>query len=905
MKKCINVNIVLLLLIFSMLNGCKSNSGVDGFKYNGSFFPDKNAVKTNFQFNGYTNYWHDISTDWIRYGNLFKMTVPNVDYTIAQSKIDIANDLKIPGLSLQEGLLKNLFSAPYVVLDQPTIQKLGESAGESNVLVLTEPDSEAGKILTGKLPNDNGWKEKLKSHQFNAVDFTEVNVFYLEKGEKRIYVISSKSKDQRDKVLDLITKTKDLLEKYDLSRGWFGAETLLKSVTITPGHPLEVIGKGMNEGNSWFVFSGYMDFLAQKELIDWLAKVKLPVVADVGFGQAGQIYGCNDYDGLQVQSMFTPDAWIKYAHSKGGYVFRQVYDTVADNYKYDGYVTGVGQREENTSAGNKEQIDMENIPFVTTTGTLEGGAVPCMVLFIKKGEQITKQLMYDAIMNRREVSVLDNGKMMGSDLYRNALGLLLLDRIYLEEYFGDRISLESSTKGYQLNVSVTNTYPHAVSGTLEIVLPAELKIAGQMSTKVDLQANSSKTIEFTIQPQADAMNKTNPIAVHYKWDTGKKSTLTILDLPRAISVQQLLYGHSPKVTYPVTVHNFTDESTFPVKVEVLDKNDPSKIIYTNSASCSAAKGTFQNLSFDLEVPPGGYNVKVTALGIENISQLGVGEGKGVCKVTEVDLNNDGINEYVMENENLKATVLAIGGRVIEYYVKSRNDNVLFKLWPEKPIDDRRSNRKVEFYPYGGFEDFLGQGSMETHKLYHAEILKKEGDYVSVKLTADYYGNKLEKIYTLYGNSNLLEAQFALTFKDPYANVLGPQPILELGKKHWTEDIYIVPEKDGLNEYVMKPEKYYGRIFYPTEGWYAGWDSKENITFIGAYPVNEPLFLHMWFNHPVNPGSHYYYVEFQPWVPIYQKSTMYFTYYLYAAGENWQNGVKTLREMNLITKSNKK
>ena len=68
----------------------------------------------------------------------------------------------------------------------------------------------------------------------------------------------------------------------------------------------------MNEGNSWFTFSGYMDFLAQKELTDWLAKVNLPVVADVGtsmdytptpYGQA--IYGCKDYNGIQVQEMLT------------------------------------------------------------------------------------------------------------------------------------------------------------------------------------------------------------------------------------------------------------------------------------------------------------------------------------------------------------------------------------------------------------------------------------------------------------------------------------------------------------------------------------------------------------------------------------------------------------------------
>jgi hypothetical protein len=189
--------------------------------------------------------------------------------------------------------------------------------------------------------------------------------------------------------------------------------------------------------------------------------------------------------------------------------------------------------------------------------------------------------------------------------------------------------------------------------------------------------------------------------------------------------------------------------------------------------------------------------------------------------------------------------------------------------------------------------------METHKVYNAEILKKEGDYVRVRMTADYYGNKLEKIFTLYGNSPLLEVQFALTFKNPEANVLGPQPILELGARHWTEDVFTIPEKTGCMN-TMKPERYYGRVFHMKEGWNAGYDTREDITFVGAFPVTEPLFLHMWMNHPVNTDAHYYYAEFQPWTPIYQKSTMYFSYYIWGQGGPWQNGVKALRDRNLIT-----
>jgi hypothetical protein len=889
MKTLFKNHCVLTILMLFFISSAAIAQNLDDYKYNGAFNPEENAVTTNFQFNGYTNYWHDIYREKIRYGNLFELAIPNIDYTIAQSKLDIADDIKIPGLSVQEGFMNSLLGVQYVLLDQPTLQKLGETA-DNNVLVLVDPDTEIGSKLTAKLPKDDIWKAKLKSHQYNAKDFTEVKAFFVENGAKKIFVIASKNGELRKKVLDLVVNTKDLLAKYDMNRGWFGTETLLKSVTCTPGHPLEVIGKGMNEGNTWFTFSGYMDFLAQKELIDWLAKVNLPVIADVGFGQ---IYGCKDYDGLQVQSMFTTDSWIKFAKEKEGYVFRQVYDTTADRFHYDGYMAG---------EGNKEQIDNENVPFISTTGPLYDGTVNSMVLFINKGEQITKKNMYDAIMDRREVAVLAGGKMMGPAQYRNALELLLLDRIYLEEYFGDRINIEASTENYQLNVTLTNTYTHSVSGTLSIVLPPELKMTGTLSSQVNLPASTSKTLQFALVPGASAMNKTNPIAVHYKWDTSKKSTLAILNLPRAISVQQLLYGHAPKITYPVTIHNFSDKPTFPVKVEVLDKNNPKKVIYSSSKTCTAGTSTFKDMSFDLEVPAGSYNVKVTALGVENISQLGVGVPSGAPYLYEVDLNSDGIMEYRMENDSVQVTLLATGARVIEYIVKSRNDNVFFKLWPEKASDDKRLFRKRGYYPYGGFEDFLGQGSMETHKQYNVEVLKKEGDYVRVKMSADYFGNKLEKIFTLYGNSPLLEVQFALTFINPEANVIGPQPILELGAKHGTEDVFTVPEKDGQHEYRMKPEMYYGRLFFLKEGWNAGYDTKENVSFVGAYPVTEPMFLHMWMNHPSNGEAHYYYTEFQPWIPIYQKSTMYFSYYMWAEGGSWKNGLDELRKRNLITEA---
>ena len=882
------------LLIISLFYVCVINSSVqaqelDDFKFEGFTNPLENTVKNENNFNGYTRYWQDDYNEWIRYGNLFKMSIPNVEKSIAQSKIDIAEDLQIPGLLLQEGFLNGLLTDHYISLEQPTFSKLEEAIKQENVLIFINPESEVGKKLVTKLPNNFNLRSILKDCQNNNNSLNEINAFYLVNGKRKIFVVSSKDKILRDHLRDIIDKTIKLLSDYDMHRGWFGTKTLLNSVTCEPGQPLEIIGKGMNEGNDWFVFDGYMDFLMKDKLTDWIGKTGLSVVTDVGFSP---IYGCKDYNGLQVQDMGTQKgAWINFAHEKKGYIFRPVYDPEGALCHYDGYIA---------TEGNKEQIDKEDVPFISETGFLRDGLNPCMVLFVKKGEQLTKDKMWEAILKCREVAILNQGEMMGPPLYRNALELLLLDRIFLEEYFGDRINVETTMENYQLNVTLTNTYAYAISGTLEIVLPPELKIKGIMSTQVNLPSKSSKTLQFEIQPLASAMGKTNPIAVYYKWGANKKSTLTMMNLPPVISVHRLLYGLSPRVKYPVTIHNFSEKQTFPVKIEVLDKNNPKKVVYNSSKSCSTGTGTFKDMLFDIEVSPGSYNVKVTALGVDNLSQLGVGKATGVSHAYAVDLNNDGIKEYRMENNSVRVTLLATGARIIEYIVKSRNDNVFFKLWPKRPIDYNSPFRKRKYYPYGGFEDFLGQPSLETHRVYDAKIIKKEGDFVRVRMVSDFYGNKLQKTFTLYGNSPLVEIRYALTFKNPELNVIGPQPILSLGKAHGPEDVFTVSTLNGIQQFRMRPESNYGRIFHLKEGWNAGYDTREDISFIGAYPVTQPLFLHMWMNTPKNSVAHYYYTEWQLWVPIYQKSTMYFSYYIWGTGGSWQDGVKALRERNLIT-----
>ncbi len=882
----------LLLFLFLANSGIQINAQeLEEFKYHGvNKAPMTSAVQNNFQFNGFTNYWHDSYTHWYSYGNLFKMAIPDVEKNILQSKVDIAEDMGIPGLLMQEGFITNLISDSYKVLEQPDRSTLEQSLSSGNVLVYIDSQSPLGQELSEGISEHVKWPDELKSHQYGARDLLRADAFILQAGDKKLFVVSSTDQNTRDKFKALLNNTRELIQKYDFHKGWFGVETLLKSVTCTKGHPLEVIGMGMNEGNSWFVFSGLMDYIAKDELEQWIEQVEVPVVTDVGYGT---VFGLKDWDEYQFQRVDRrdPKVWVDYAHENGGYVFRNVMDTLADPYQFDGYFA---------SEGNKVQIDNEEVPFVLKTGYLDGNATSSMVLFLEKGKELSRESMWQAILDRRSVGVLEKGKMLGPAIYRNALQMLLLDRIFLEDYFGNRISLVAKTEGYGLEVTVTNTLDRSVSGLLDLSLPEALTVKGNSSVEIKLSAGSTLTRHFALQPGVGAMDQTNPIAVHFKCLGKELNTLTILDMPPVISVHRLLYGHTPSISYPVSIHNFTGQSSFPVEVQVVKAENEKKVVYETSQICTAETGTFEDLVFDLELPAGHYNVKVSALGLNYISQLGVGKARGGSRVYETDLNEDGIDEYLMENDSVQITLLATGARVIEYHVKSRNDNVLFKLWPDKVDDHNRPFRERAFYPYGGFEDFLGQGSMENHQVYDAEIVKKKGDYVRVRMWADYFGNRLEKTFTLYDNSPLLEVRFALTFKNPEANVLGPQPILALGEKHWTEDVFTVPERDGLKEYRMVTDERFGQLMFLQEGWNAGYDTTEDISFVGAFPVDQPLFLHMWMNHPANKDTHYYYAEFQPWVPIFQNSTMYFTYYLWGAGGAWEDGLKELRNKHLIT-----
>jgi hypothetical protein len=886
--------IFLILAVGTCLAWPKSVTAesLDRFKFAG---PSSAPIKTSGEFSGYTNYWHSISWNWSQYGNLYLISQPDVAKSIAQNKADTAEELGVPGLWLSEGFLDAYLKGVVREFEDPDPATLERALDQGDTLVWVKPDSVLGQTLLGRLPGREARGTNLRSHQRNARGFHDVPAFFLSSGGRRLFAVVTDCAHCRGRVRELLANVRDVLNRYDLHRGWFGTGTLLHSVTCFPGHPLEVIGNGLNQGNDWFTFSGYMDYLMQNELPAWLAKVGLNVVTDVGTGKAthslGTVaYGLRNWDGLKIQDMPTEEEWLKFVNDRKGYVFRPVYAPDCDKFRYDGVIA---------IDGNKKQIDGENVPFVLQTGLVREEAPACMVLFTRKGSALTRERMWEAILSRRAVGVLPQGRMQGPAAYRNALQLLLLDRVFLEDYFCDRVRLEAAMEGRELVVRAANLGDMAVEGTLEVRPAPELQVKDR-AADAPLPPQSERMFRFAVEPTLAAMAKANPILVELRWPAGRKRTLAVFDLPPAVSVHKLLYGQEPEVLYPVSVHNFSGRTEYPVSVKVYPAGGASQPVFQTAQVGKARRGEHETLTFRLRLKPGSYSVKVAALGAANETQLGVGPAAGRATVTEIDLNGDGINEYRLENDKVRVTLLRTGARIIEDFVKSRNDNVLFKLWPEKEDTDKRPFRERGFYPYGGFEDFLGQASIETHKVYDAEIVRKEGPYVQVRMEADYYGNRLEKIFTLYGDSPLVEVRFALEFRNPELNMLGPQPILELGKRHWTEDVFVVPSIQGRREVRMRPDEYFGEAFFLKEGWNAGRDTVEDVSFVGAFPVSEPEFLHMWMNHPSNGESHHYYAEFQPWVPIFQKTVRYFSYYLWADAGPWEKGLEKLKERNLIT-----
>lgn len=216
-----------LFLSFIIVQG----QNISGFR-TATQQPDNSVITNRIDFNGYTNYWHDTYTNWFRYGNLFKIAMPDVKSNILQSKIDVAADLGLPGLLMQEGFLSNLFKSQYKILKNPSADEFDSAVKNGDVLVVTNPSSELGKNLEEKAASLFEWVNEIGSYQLKSADMHPIKAFYLIQGAKKLFVISSSSSEQVKSFMEEIETAKKVVDKYRMHKGLFGVSSLLKSVTI-------------------------------------------------------------------------------------------------------------------------------------------------------------------------------------------------------------------------------------------------------------------------------------------------------------------------------------------------------------------------------------------------------------------------------------------------------------------------------------------------------------------------------------------------------------------------------------------------------------------------------------------------------------------------------------------------
>ena len=520
MKKYLFCIVALAALALS----CSDSDYVNSFKtVSGDGF---NPARGEFAWSGYTNWWNSDYKKMYRLGSLNKICVPDAVKVLEQRRIDLATDLGLPFLQMQEGFLAGLLAEPYEVLDCPSEKEMRAALKNAKaVLVFVTCESGFGEKLACKAPE---FEYDVPAYQTHGGIKNPLKAFVLKKGSKKIFAVVGPEKDLAT-MKDLLAQTQDIVDKYDMKRGWFGVHTDICTVTCSAMTPIETMAAGMNEGNSWFVFSGEYERLDKPELERWISESGSGVEAAVG---THSLYDCRDWDGFQEQLL--KDNQYEYAKerdARGGYLFRPIQDwgdyAGTGTAIYDGYFA---------SGGNKEIVDTCSMPFVI-------GVNNPMVLFTPKGEPFSREAMWSAIMDRREVAIesaVEEFTVMGSDAFRRPVQLMMIERSFIENYFGDQVGITARVEGTTLKIALENYGRGAVNGQFTVTLPPTVTLSGTLPRQIRISGGGIREISVDLNPLPEAMGRRSAITVAYDWGAASKKVMAEMDMPQGVAVHKLL-----------------------------------------------------------------------------------------------------------------------------------------------------------------------------------------------------------------------------------------------------------------------------------------------------------------------------------------------------------------------------
>ena len=275
------------------------------------------------RFNGYTNFWQTSAWNWHQHGNLFLIGQPDVAKAIAQNKADIAEELGLPGLVLDEGFLEAwLRSTPAETLD-PDAGVLSGALEGGDVLVWLEREDPLGRKLLEKAPRAAP-TGRLSAAISSGAGFPRAEPRSRSGGRSPPVRGRRPTAPEAGPIQGAprggpghprplrppprLVRRRDAAPQRHLpsrpsARGHrAGARPGQRLVHVRRLHGLHACGRSSPA---------------------WLGKVGLGDVAvDVGTGKASHslgsvAYGLRSYDGLKIQDMPTEEEWIRFVKDRG------------------------------------------------------------------------------------------------------------------------------------------------------------------------------------------------------------------------------------------------------------------------------------------------------------------------------------------------------------------------------------------------------------------------------------------------------------------------------------------------------------------------------------------------------------------------------------------------------------
>lgn len=831
---------------------------------------------------GYTQYWYEFHGMRYRYAGLYGRVFSEPRNEVRKIEDNIRKQLILEELWIQKGFVARLAESQVITLANTTAAAIDSALAGSSVLITGTDRNPAIEQLLNKIPEE--------------IRFRRTRAFYLEGGTYTLFVIASHTKEEGDKLKDLVERTVEFTKKYTMYKGITGMSTNYFSLCNLEGNPLDIIDTALNLRCSWILVSGYNDIMTPAVVKEWLDRIEFDYIFEPGQDSASSpersqcvMYGMDQYPAVQDNTL---DECYKWTREHDGYIFGRGSLAKEKEYDFDGYVVG---------KDDPEKTEKMKKPFITSGSDIGMSVPPIMVLLLDKDTELTRENLFKAILDRRCVGVFSDGEIIGPREFIEPLWILTMDRVYLDREFAESADIYAKVKGENLQVLLRNKQGSTLNAELIFDLPKELSLGDNVRRMaVSLNAWEQRAITLPISYTNQAAGKLNPIAVTLDWGANRCSSITYIDVPPAVVIHHLMLVDEGKFSFPITLCNSSKNDSVDVRIEIFSDRNRSEPVLFKAITVDAPHARETTIKQVFMLKQGKYSVKVKAL--ENVveGRISVKKISGKASVHLEDMNGDGINEIVMENDQIRASILLTGGRVIEYILKSQNENLLFKLWPDTPpLHDIPGGRR-RFYPYGGLEEFIGQPTIETHIIFKHKILKSSGPFVQVKVWANMHGNIVEKIITLRGDSTVLEVLYAFRNMHKTLNIIGINPLVDIGPSTGPEDVYYFPVGDEIEERRPRLEKYYGNLFHVTQGWAAGEDTEMNVSLVVAYPVDAALFMHYWSNHPNNTPTPYFYTELQPWIRIKHGTTTYFTYYLFGHDGTWKEAVSGLGDLGLVT-----